>query len=148
MSLIEVKCVDQALTITSSPLIASGDVGADRIRFEFCPLWDDFTKTAIFYRSRDETYSVLMEKNECTVPKEVLSDEGAFFFGVFGVNGSVVKTSEVVRYKVRKGALTEDLRVPDPTPDIYAQILARIDELGVELSTYITNEEIDRIIEM
>ena len=78
-----------------------------------------------------------MEKDECTVSKEVLSEEGAFFFGVFGVKDNLVRTSEVIRYRVRKGALTEGNKVPDQTPDIYAQILSRIEELGVELNTYI-----------
>ena len=38
MSLIEAKCVDQTLLITNGPVIASGDVETDRIKFDFCPM--------------------------------------------------------------------------------------------------------------
>lgn len=148
MSVIAVRCIDQSLTITNAPMIASGSVESDRARFEFCPLWDGLVKTAIFYRTENEVYSVLIdESNECSIPQEVLSDEGTFFFGVFGVKNNTVKTSEVLRYRIRKGAISEDTRTPDPTPDIYAQIISRMDSLG-QIVTYITESEIDSILEV
>lgn len=148
MSVINVKCVDQTLTITNAPLIASGDVQTDTVKFDFCPLWDGLVKTAVFYRNEKEAYSVVVdEKNECVIPQEVLIDEGCFFFGVFGVKNNTVKTSEVMRYRVKKGTLTEDTKVPDPTPDVYAQLLTEMDNLGLSLKDLITNDEIDSIME-
>lgn len=148
MSVINVKCVDQTLTITNAPLISSGDVQTDTVKFDFCPLWSGLVKTAVFYRDEKDAYSVIVnEKNECIIPKEVLVDEGSFFFGVFGVKDNTVKTSETVRYRVKKGALTEDTRVPDPTPDIYAQLLSEMNKLGLSLKDFITNGEIDSIME-
>lgn len=149
MSVINVKCVDQTLTITNAPLIASGDVQTDTVKFDFCPLWDGLVKTAVFYRNEKDAYSVVVDRNtdECVIPKEVLIDEGCFFFGVFGVKNNTVKTSEVMRYRVKKGTLTEDTKVPDPTPDIYTQLLSEIENLGLALKDTITNAEIDTIME-
>lgn len=149
MSVINVRCVDQTLTITNAPLIASGDVQTDTVKFDFCPLWSGLVKTAVFYRDEKNAYSVVVDRNtdECIIPKEVLVDEGRFFFGVFGVKDDTVKTSETVRYRVKKGTLTEDTKVPDPTPDIYAQLLSEMNKLGLSLKDIITNEEIDSIME-
>ena len=58
-----------------------------------------------------------------------------------------MKTSEVLRYRIRKGAISEDAKTPDPTPDIYAQIISRMDSLG-QIVTYITESEIDSILEV
>jgi len=48
MSTINIQCVDQVLTITNAPVIASGDVGVDQIVVSFDSVWTGFTKTAVF----------------------------------------------------------------------------------------------------
>lgn len=146
MTLIQVDCKDQDLTLLDAPLITSGDVQSDEVHFTFCPKWDGMIKTAVFYRNEGETYSVLVdEDNNCIIPQEVLKEEGTFYFGVFGIKDNSVKTSEILRYKVKKGAITEGTKIPDPTPDIYSQILAKIDEAGI-LFTRATEEEIASIL--
>lgn len=35
-TVINVQCVDQTLTVTNSPLIASGEINEDVMIFEFC----------------------------------------------------------------------------------------------------------------
>ena len=145
MTYIEVDCQDQDLTLVDAPLIASGDVLTDKVHFSFCPKWDGFAKTAVFYRDGVENLEVLIdEDNECIIPKEVLQSEGTFYFGVFGVKGNEVKTSEVMRYKVRLGAVSGTL-APEPTPDIYTQLLTKIEEAGI-LFTRATEEEITSIL--
>lgn len=125
-TVVQVECIDQTLKITNSPTITSGDIQSDIVRFNFCNLWNQFTKrTVIFYRDERKSYKVLLNwNNECVIPKEVLSEEGCFYFGVFGTYNNTVKTSEVLKYRVRKGIITESTDVPDPTPDIYQQILS------------------------
>lgn len=134
MSTIAIECLDQTLTIVNAPLISSGDIETDKAQFTFCPMWNGFTKTAIFYRNEEESYAVTLVGNgvyeECTIPKEVLQSEGCFYFGVHGVKDNKVKTSQVMRYRVVKGAITETTTIPDPTPDIYTQILTAINEAG------------------
>lgn len=146
MSIIKIDCIDQTLNMVNAPLIASGDVETDIVKFEFCPLWNGFLKTAVFYRSESEVYSVLLDENsEATIPKEVLQKEGLFYFGVHGVFEGKVKTSQVLRYRVVKGAISEEATIPDPTPDIYSQILAKIQEAGL-LIYYATEGQIGQLL--
>lgn len=145
MSMIEVKCIDQTLTITNAPLIASGDIQVDEVQFDFCSTWNNFGKVAVFYRNDKEVYNVPIDEatSICIIPKEVLEKEGYFWFGVFGViydeNSNIFKkkTSEILRYKVTKGVITTGTAPPTPTPDIYSQILAKYSEI-VGLGRYFT----------
>jgi hypothetical protein len=130
MSVIKLKCIEQTLTIVNSPTISSGNVNYDQVNFTFCDTWSGFTKTAIFYRNENEVYEkILNSAGTCTIPKEVLKTKGIFFIGVFGVKDNVVITSQVISYRVNQGAITENLMPPDPTPDIYAQILAEFGDV-------------------
>ena len=131
MSVIKLKCVAQAISILNSPIISSGNVNFDSVEFEFCDTWSGYSKTAIFYRKRDEAYYQLLVDDKCTIPKEVLASKGIFYIGVFGSKDDVVITSEVVAYRVNEGAITEELLPPDPTPDIYSQILAQFSDVEV-----------------
>lgn len=127
MSTIKVQCTDQVLTILDSPVIASGGVNEDYVQFTFCPLWDGYTKTAVFYMDEQFIYQSLVDsENKCVIPKEAMNDKGKMYFGVFGVKGDVTRTSEVLSYGIRKGAVKHG-NVPDPTPDIYTQLLAKIE---------------------
>lgn len=134
MSQLKARCIDQVLTFENTPVITSGDVNYDSIMFDFCSRWDGFTKTAVFYRSEDEVYYQLLdEANTCNIPNEVLTEKGDIFIGVFGVSGDTTLTSQVLKYKITKGAITENLKPSDPTPDIYAQIISRYDAIIEEL---------------
>lgn len=125
-TILSAKCSDQSLCLVSAPLIASGGMNETKLTVEFSSEWNMLKKTAVFYRTEDAVYHVLMEDDSCFIPKEVLTDDGIFCFGIMGTKGDTVRTSEIVRYSVRKGAVTEATAVPDPTPDIYAQIIDRV----------------------
>lgn len=150
MSTINVSCVDQVLTITNSPLIAAGGVNENNIVFDFCPLWDGFVKTAVFWADPDTVYNALLDdNNEAVIPAEVLDREGKIYFGVFGVSGNTRRTSEVLCYEVVKGAITSGTTPPPPTPSVYEQLLAtyrtvtddiaRIDDNIDAVETNVTN---------
>lgn len=128
-TLIRVECLDQKLIITSAPAIASGGRNEDEIEFSFCPLWAGFAKTAVFYRNEAEVYHATVSADKCIIPHEVLQDDGIMFFGVFGTKGDTTRTSEVIRYRVVKGALTTGTKPSDPTPDIYEQIAAKLSNI-------------------
>ncbi len=123
MSTIKTKLVDQNITVTNAPNIYSGDVNTDNVVFEFDESWEGFTKSAVFYRNPKERYLQLLKNDQCVIPHEVMGDEGKVVIGVFGVNGDKVITSEVLYYDIGKGAVVSD-EMPEPTPDIWAQILA------------------------
>ncbi len=120
---ISVVCADQRLVTVVTPIVASGGQNEDVVRFEFCPLWEGFAKTAVFYRDDSEQYIVALDGDQCVIPSEVLQTEGIVYFGVFGVKDGITRTSEVIQYRVVKGAVTEGTRPADPTPDIYTQIM-------------------------
>jgi hypothetical protein len=126
MSTIKVTCIDQTMALTSTPVITSGGVHEDIVEFDFCPLWDGYTRTAVFWRTaNDPHYRVLDETNTCTIPDEVLTTDGAFYFGVFGVNQEgVQRTTGVLKYNISPGVLRADTKPLEPTPDIYVQLLA------------------------
>lgn len=135
-TIIKVKCIDQVLTFENTPVIASGGLGEDFVSFEFCSKWDGLAKTAVFWRTEADAYhAVLDESGGCAIPPEVLTQEGVIYFGVFGVDSEGnQRTSDVLRYTVVKGVITEGTKPSDPTQDIYTQLLANYAEVLAELA--------------
>ena len=138
-TIIRVTCIDQRLVISSGPVIASGGLNEDKIVFDFCPLWNDFVKTAIFYRDKGEVYHSVLVDDTCLIPWEVTASEGEMYFGVFGVKGDATRTSEILRYKVVAGAITEGAEPSDPTPEIYAQLLDVAQRATEALNNHVSN---------
>ena len=124
-TLIKVSCDDQTLNVIQNPLVASGGVNEDAVEFSFDSLWEGYAKTAVFYRDENTVYNVVLDSNnKAIVPQEVLQDEGTLFFGVFGVSGNITRTSEILAYKIKQGAITTGTTPPAPTQSVYEQILA------------------------
>ena len=138
-TIITVKCMDQALQLTNAPRIASGGVNVVRAEFEFCPLWDDLAKTAVFYNDPKEVYHAVLADDACIVPQEVLAAPGLMYMGVFGVDadGNVVRPSVTLVLTIEEGAITEATAVSDPTPELYEQVLAEVQKAreAVEAAT-------------
>lgn len=132
-TVVRVSCSDQVLKILEAPVIASGGVNEVRVEFEFCSKWDGLAKVALFYQDETEPYYALVgEDDSCIVPWEVCLSEGTFFFSVFGDKDGIRRTSATLRYKVKKGAITESLSLAEPTPEIYDQILAALAAMRAE----------------
>ena len=141
-SQIKVSCTDQVLKITESPVLASGGLSEVRVVFTFCDKWAGFAKTAIFYRDIEDPYFAVLDENDtCIVPWEVCYEEGAFFFGVFGEKGTTRRTSVMMRYKTKSGAITTEMMPSDPTPDVYDQIMAMLAEIRGSQGTFIEDAE-------
>jgi hypothetical protein len=138
MARIHLATDGQRLIKVEAPKIASGDRNADFLIVDFCSSWDSFAKTAVFYRREDEVYyAVLDGNNECVIPWEVLQTDGVLYMGVFGVNNDVRKTSEIITYKIDKGAIFDVVSPSDPTPDIYDQILTECQKVRDALNEYL-----------
>ena len=125
MSVIKLSCVDQVLTFTNTPVIASGGVGEDFVEITFCSLWNGYEKTAIFFKE-DTVYVKLIDgaSGRCAIPYDVLAEPGKFRIGVFGVNAEEVRRSSIyAEYTVLEGAVhaVED---PEESSNIYEQVLA------------------------
>ena len=107
MSITEIKleCNDQLLRLLNNPVIASGGINEDRVKFIFCNKWDGLNKTAIFYHNLEEVYEQqLDEGDECFIPEIVLMDPGILHIGVYGYKNGEKRTSSIVSINVLKGA--------------------------------------------
>lgn len=128
MSVIKVRCTDQVLAYENTPVIASGGLDENFVAFTFCSQWNGYEKTAVFWRSEDEVYHQVLDKSDtCPLPPEVTTDDGVIWLGAFGVDATGrQRTSEVLSYRIVKGAITTDTKPSEPTPEIYTQILAEL----------------------
>ena len=117
MTIIKARLNDQALSLSTSPVVASGGVEEDVVTFEFDSTWAEYVKKAVFYRDKSNVYHVdVGSDNTAVIPWEVLQYSGFMYFGVFGIKGNEIKTSTVVRYRVEPGAITSAAQL-DPTPN-------------------------------
>lgn len=129
MSKIIINCTDQVLAITNAPVIASGGVGEDFVQFNFCPMWDGFTRKVLAWRADLPTsvYTITLDSTGTgELPAALLAGEGLICIGAYGVNTEGVRrTSEVLRYRIVEGAFKENA-VSTPDPDLWEQILAQL----------------------
>jgi hypothetical protein len=87
---------------------------------------------------------VFLDNGKCTVPHEVLAKPGELLIGIRGVNpeGQVIRATTLVKYRIESGAPAGDGTVVEPTPDVYQQILAKLENVGgnVDLTGYATEQ--------
>lgn len=133
-TVINAKIIDQKIQLSNIPLIASGSNGVLQIRCDFDNLWAGYVVTAVFFQEKDgkvtNAYHVPVNQGVATVPHEVLKEKGFFFLGFMGVAENT-RTTETVQLTVKQGAITEATAVPDPTPDIYTQLLQIIQQSSI-----------------
>ena len=129
MSIINVTCIDQTLTIVNSPTIASGGVEENYIEFTFDSVWSGFAKTAVFFMDEKKPYySVIDANNRCVIPWETTQKDGKLWFGVVGVSGDIRLTTELKKYNIVKGGYIEEAAPSAPTEDVWAQCLEQIEK--------------------
>ena len=139
---ITARCVDQTLTVTSIPKIASGGENEVRIDVTFDSRWNGFGKTAVFYRDPKKVYHVVMVNDTCLIPREVLTEAGRVYFGVMGTSGATTRTTEVVALAVAQGAITGAIN--EPLPDVYRQLLGAYGEATKDLA--VERARIDNLV--
>lgn len=135
MTTIRLFADDQKLRVAhDGPCVVSGSRNATMLHVQFGRGWSDYEKSAVFYTTRDDkVYEVLLDEGKCTIPHEVLSLTADLYIGVRGVSSEhqKVKPTSLVKYKVEKGAPVGDGTTVEPTPDVYQQILMRLNDLEV-----------------
>lgn len=99
-------------------------------QFDFLtPEWSEVEKTAIFKSDQDtNAYEMLIgQDGTCLVPHEVLEETGNVYVSVFG--GSLI-TVNTATFKVLESGYVDGLESQaPPTPSIYEQILAHMQNL-------------------
>ena len=131
---LELNCKNQSLEWVISPEeVCAGNVNIDSVKFNFCELWNGFTKTAVFHRENAGiTIHVLLdEADTCKIPPEITETEGLVYIGVFGDMSTdteyLRRTTEPMAWYLKDGIAVDG--VPsEATPDIYAQIIALCNE--------------------
>ena len=143
MSIIKARLDDNILTLINTPAVASGAIETNEIEFEFDGNWNGYIKTAVFYASPSEVYYAMVTDDRAMIPSQAIEHPGTMFFGVFGIAGDTRKTSTVLPYQVVQGAFKPGVTPPDPTPDIYTQILTAFNDLTTG-DTYLINGVIEQ----
>lgn len=139
MSQIQVTLVDQNIIFKNSPQIYSGDRNTDIIEFEFDEIWDNYAKTAVFYKDIEQPQFRVLDADKCVIPWEVLTEPGSLYIGVVGVQNDKVITSEIKPYTIGQGAITP-AETPPPE-DIWQQIISELMTIRALASQLIKDQE-------
>ena len=115
--------------------VSATGMTAGQLKIEFSEEWKGYAKTAIFFQDKENPYRVLFndEDNTVQIPREAILDSGIVHIGIFGVANNQVLTTEIIGYNFRDGAISNDITSPDPTLDIYEQIMNAYVELSLKL---------------
>lgn len=110
---------------SKEPILADKSVEFVELEFTFSSEWDGTSKTAQFIQD-DKVYSQVLNDNRCYLPQEL--NEGSFYLSVFGYKGSKRATARKLQMSLEDSGFSQgDVPIP-PTPDLYAQLLVKIDE--------------------
>lgn len=124
--IIEVRVDDKIASVVGDPLYVCGN--SDYIvKFTFDDEWADHVmKTARFIKSNKEYFDVVFNGNECPMP--IIDNTPYVRIGVFA--GNLCTTTAAI-VNAQRSILCGSGVPAEPDPDVYAQILERIDGLGV-----------------
>ncbi len=88
--------------------------------------------TAVFTKN-DTSYKVLLnEQNECVVPWELLVDSGDIYVSCYCDNLITTTVSRIT--VVNSGYVEDGENTEPPTPNIYDQIIGKLNELKEDLT--------------
>lgn len=143
MATIAMSCIDKGLTITDIPLV---DItGTNTIQFSFCPKWEGYTKSVVFYKTPSLTYTKTVVDDAAEIPSEVVSEGSCFTFVVRGSkDGAEDRETQFFRCRMESG----ELIVENPTESIREIFSKRIADLEgwVDDVGYISTSDIDEMM--
>ncbi|MGN0533283.1 MAG: hypothetical protein ACI4IK_02885 [Eubacterium sp.] len=119
----------QKLKRTDETEVVSDAIGQFEAAFTFDEWWDGYTPTAQFTKG-GKTYDCLLVNNKCVIPHEVLEKGGVFNVSVFSTDGEGDrKTANDVSVSVKQSGYQKNGEHSEqPTPTVYEQILATIED--------------------
>ena len=112
-----------------------GDNADYKATFVFDEEWNGHIKTARFIHS-GQCVDVILENDMCDIPLELLK-KGCLKVGVY----SDVMTTTPCDVYIKASIKQENGTTPDPTPDVYAQIIAMLENFKVP------DEQIEKAVE-
>lgn len=122
---IRVRTTRQRLTFMGRAVVAADAVATVGLDVLYDETWDAKTRWARFFRD-EQVFDVRIKGNTCTVPNEVLVDEGSFELALFAEkDGRRITTNRVTVTVERSVDYDDD---PPATPTLLEQVTALHDE--------------------
>lgn len=104
-------------------------------------------KTAIFDYDGGTKHAILDENDSCLVPWEALAESGFMQVSVFGGDLITVGTAKV---RVYESGYKEGTAPKPPTPDVYEQLLKKVEDIKDVVETKVSDvaedEEVDEVL--
>lgn len=123
------RIAGQKIDLERREVVADEQVAFVNLLFLFTPEWEQIDKVAQF-KQNENVYNVHIGKGnvaQCTLPAEITN--GQTSISIFGYHDEVRATTATLEFRVCRSGFSDSGSVPiPPTPDLYAQLLEKIDE--------------------
>ncbi len=123
------RITGQRIDLERREVVADEQVAFVNLLFLFTPEWEQIDKVAQF-KQGENVYNVHIGKGnvaQCTLPAEITN--GQTSISIFGYHDEVRATTATLEFRVCRSGFSDSGSVPiPPTPDLYAQLLKKIDE--------------------
>ena len=116
--------------------IPTGQAMFSKIDFTFTDDWGGTEKIAQFVQGKN-IWNIAMEGTSCFVPAEVCVGYVDVFMRGYVSGSKTIATANGVRIPVVQGARTDGETPVPPTPDLYAQLLEKVNEAAASAAPYI-----------
>ena len=122
------RIAGQKIDLERREVVADEQVAFVNLLFLFTPEWEQIDKVAQF-KQNENVYNVHIGKGnvaQCTLPSEITN--GQTSRSIFGYHDEVRATTATLEFRVCRSGFSDSGSVPiPPTPDLYAQLLKKID---------------------
>ena len=122
------RITGQRIDLERREVVADEQVAFVNLLFLFTPEWEQIDKVAQF-KQGENVYNVHIGKGnvaQCTLPAEITN--GQTSISIFGYHDEVRATTATLEFRVCRSGFSDSGSVPiPPTPDLYAQLLKKID---------------------
>ena len=123
------RITGQRIDLERREVVADEQVAFVNLLFLFTPEWEQIDKVAQF-KQGENVYNVHIGKGnvaQCTLPSEITN--GQTSISIFGYHDEVRATTATLEFRVCRSGFSDSGSVPiPPTPDLYQQLIAKIDE--------------------
>lgn len=122
------RITGQKIDLERREVVADEQVAFVNLLFLFTPEWEQIDKVAQF-KQGENVYNVHIGRGnvaQCTLPAEITN--GQTSISIFGYHDEVRATTATLEFRVCRSGFSDSGSVPiPPTPDLYAQLLKKID---------------------
>lgn len=149
-TMIEITANTRRAIVTNKELLTTSSAGI-QVQFTFSEDWDSLSRFAIFRNGEEgqEVAVALPNSNLVVIPAQSCSEDYVdepVFVGMYGTDGLgavIIPTIWTSLGVLRPGAVTTEIITPaEPTPDMWAQILAIANEAAAIADECEVNEEL------